>query len=122
MIRLLGKVLFIPVFVALLPLPAAAFENLSTTLTQDQQTCYSLAMVGMDSVINSRLGVLPEHVLDLASQPQSLNVNAEPYDHNLLNVILDAYLWKETPHSYAIKVFYKCAQRARDLNKQARFE
>ena len=78
MIRLLGKVLFIPVFAALLPLPAAAFENLSTTLTQDQQTCYSLAMVGMDSVINSRLGVLPEHVLDLASQPQSLNVNAEP--------------------------------------------
>ena len=66
MIRLLGKVLFIPVFAALLPLPAAAFENLSTTLTQDQQTCYSLAMVGMDSVINSRLGVPAEHALDLA--------------------------------------------------------
>jgi alanine-alpha-ketoisovalerate/valine-pyruvate aminotransferase len=119
MFRLIGKMRIFPFFAILLPFPAAAFENLSTTLNEDQQACYSLAMVGMDSVINSRLGVLPEHVVDLASRPQSvLSVNSEPYDHNLLNVILDAYLWKETPHSYAIKVFYKCAQKF-GLNKQA---
>lgn len=113
MIRFFNKALFLLLFAALWPLPAPAFENLSTTLSENQQACYSLAMVGMDSVINSRLGVLPEHVVDLATLPQSVvNVNAESYDPNLLNVILGAYLWKETPHSYAIKVFYRCAQKS----------
>jgi len=122
MIRIFEKALIIPVFAALFPLPAAAFEELSSTLTADQQACYSLAMVGMDSVINSRLGVLPEHVVDLASLPRSVvDVNADSYDHTLLNVILSAYLWEETPHSYAIKVFYKCAQKS-VYNKQAQVE
>lgn len=120
MVRITNKASLLPLlFTALVPLSASAFENLSTVLSDNQQACYSLAMVGMDSVINSRLGVLPEHVVDLATLPQSVvNVNSEPYDHNLLNVILGAYLWKDTPHSYAIKVFYRCAQKSK-FNKQA---
>jgi hypothetical protein len=120
MIRALKNPLFFAVFAVLLPSPAVAFENLSSSLTVEQQACFSLAMVGMDSVINSRLGVPPEHALELSSRPQSVNVNSEPYDSHLLNVILEAYLWEETPHSYAIKVFYRCAQESLH-HKQALF-
>ena len=94
--------------IAALPLPVAAFENLSTALTVEQQACYSIAMVGMDSVINARLGVPAEHALELASLPVANNTT-ESYDVNLLRTILDAYLWRDTPHSYAIKIFYGCA-------------
>jgi len=95
------------VLIAVLPLPVTAFENLSMALTTEQQACYSMAMVGMDSVINARLGVPAEHALELASVP--VVNNGEPYDVNLLRTILDAYLWRDTPHTYAIKVFYGCA-------------
>jgi hypothetical protein len=99
------------------PLPAAAFENLSSVLNSEQQACFSLAMVGMDSVINARLGVPPEHALDLASQPVSQN--SGPYDIHLLKIILTAYLWHDTPHSYAINVFYNCAVKSA-YQKQAK--
>ena len=105
--RLLVKLLLIGGFAGLSLSPAQAFENLSSALNTEQQMCFSMAMVGMDSVINARLGVPAEHALDLASLPVANNSGA--YDNNLLNVILDAYLWRETPHSYAIKVFYGCA-------------
>lgn len=93
----------------LLPLPVAAFENLSTALNAEQQACFSLAMIGMDSVINARLGVPPEHALALSSRTQPVGNGDEPYDTGLLKIILSAYLWNDTPHSYAIKVFYGCA-------------
>ena len=73
--------------------------------------CFSQAMVGMDSVINSRLGVPPEHALDLTLQTSS-NAHVEPlFDQPLLKVILTAYLWDGSPHGYAIKVFYDCASK-----------
>ncbi len=74
------------------------------------QGCYGFAMVGMDSVINSRLGVPPEHALHLA---KNIHVSkGEIYSTTMLNNILDAYLWDDSPHAYAISVFYKCAQAA----------
>lgn len=95
--------------VLLLPAMATAFEALPTN--DDEYLCYSRAMIGYDSVINSRLGVPAEHALDLAV----LNhVSVEPgqkvYSGALLRTILDAYLWQESPHSYAVKTFYQCAQ------------
>ena len=78
------------------------------------QICYGQAMVGMDSVINSRIGVPPEHALELARvQPASLS--HELYSTSILETILNAYLWEGTPHSYAITVFYKCAQQRSHL-------
>jgi hypothetical protein len=106
-------------FAVAIPFPATAFENLSSALNAEQQACFSMAMVGMDSVINARLGVPAEHALDLASLPVSSN--SEPYDIHLLRVILDAYLWQDTPHSYAIKVFYACAVES-SYRKQAMME
>jgi len=75
------------------------------------QRCYGAAMVGMDSVINSRIGVPPEHALDLARVSKRTPVSDELFSTELLNNVLAAYLWEGTPHSYAIKVFYDCAQR-----------
>jgi hypothetical protein len=101
--------------------PVSAFENLSRSLSSEQQACFSKAMVGMDSVINARLGVPPEHALALSSNPRSVAVAGEPYDINMLRIILDAYLWKDTPHSYAINVFYGCAQQT-SHRKQAKLD
>lgn len=70
------------------------------------QTCFSHAMVGMDSVINARLGVLPEHVVDLAASSASATPS---FDEPVLKLMLAAYLWQGSPHSYAIHVFYQCA-------------
>ncbi len=76
--------------------------------SQGEQQCFAKAMVGMDSVINSRLGVPPEHALELsATKPVSLD--DAPYSNSMLKVILSAYLWNDSPHSYAMKVFYRCA-------------
>jgi len=86
-----------------------AFDSFSKISSDSKlQSCYGFAMVGMDSVINSRLGVPPEHALDLAKH---IHVSkGEIYSTTMLNNILDAYLWDDSPHSYAISVFYKCAQ------------
>ncbi len=83
------------------------------------QGCFSRAMVGMDSVINARVGVPAEHALDLAALEtagdQPVVLVGEPgfdeplFDQPLLVTILAAYLWENSPHEYAIKVFYECA-------------
>jgi hypothetical protein len=70
------------------------------------QTCFSHAMLGMDSVINARLGVPPEHVLALTA---STTAGVQSFDEPVLSLMLTAYLWQGSPHSYAIQVFYECA-------------
>ena len=99
------------ILLTLLTLPATsmAFEAIPTN--KQEYVCYSQAMIGYDSVINSRLGVPAEHALDLASLSHlPVSANQPRYSKALLKTILDAYLWSESPHSYAIKVFYRCAQ------------
>ncbi len=92
-----------------MPLTSTAFEALPTN--DAEYLCYSQAMIGYDSVINSRLGVPAEHALDLAVlSNRRVSVSEKVYSGALLKTILDAYLWPEDPHSYAIKVFYRCAQ------------
>jgi hypothetical protein len=81
------------------------------------QTCFVHAMLGMDSVISARLGVPPEHVVALALNPaavgDALPAITEPsYDEPVLTLMLAAYLWQGSPHSYAIQVFYDCAVAA----------
>jgi len=103
-------VLTVPAFVVAVfsAAPATADLTGSTQLTQAQQQCYGMAMIGMDSVINSRLGVPPEHAVELTRVSGS-GADAQ-YDYPMLNVMLAAYLWKGTPHAYAMNVFYNCAQ------------
>jgi len=77
--------------------------------------CYGLAMVGMDSVINSRLGVYPELILPLATlDPNAAIVSPEeitseaPYSTLLLRILYEAYLWDGEPHEYASDVLATC--------------
>jgi len=85
----------------------AANESLMTPQPDArQQTCYTLAMIGKDFVINARLGVLPERSIELATITSS--VDSEKYDHTMLNIMLEAYLWPDSPHSYALNVLENC--------------
>ena len=95
---------------------AVAYEY--NSFGSEQSDCFAKAMIGMDSVINSRLGVPPEHALDLTIEPTRTGAAVAEYDNHTLNVILNAYLWEDTPHTYAVNVFFKCAQ-LKAYNKQA---
>ncbi len=77
--------------------------------SSEQLYCYSKAMVGMDSVINAKLGMPPEHAVDLVLTDGNTKVLNNPESVKMLNIILNAYFWTESPHGYAIKVFYQCA-------------
>jgi len=94
-----------------------AFENHVVGLAESN--CYGQAMVGMDSVINSRLGVPAEHALGLSQNSPSHVAMGDEYSTVMLNTILAAYLWDDTPHSYAIKVFYACAAKNGTLLQSA---
>lgn len=87
-----------------------AFEGFANLFPNNPQVefCYGFAMVGMDSVINSRIGVPPQDVVALARVSQG---PTEHYSHEILKTMLNAYFWDGTPHSYAINVFYQCSQR-----------
>jgi hypothetical protein len=86
------------------------------TIRGDSSYCYGLAMVGMDSVINSRLGIRPEYLLHLAlvdpeatiTLPEHLYI-PDRYSPLLLKIIYEAYLWEGSPHEYASEVMYTCA-------------
>ena len=85
------------------------------------QGCFSRAMVGMDSVINSRLGVPAEHALALSVRDETSGNNEAMFDEPLLAMILTAYLWKDSAHSYAIKVFYDCASSQARMAERSDF-
>lgn len=95
---------------------ASAFDNHHRFVgNSDVQNCYGFAMVGMDSVINSRLGVPAEHALELAKLTRVSSSDETTYSMDLLSNILNAYIWEGSPHSYAINMFYQCAQNQRPL-------
>ncbi len=98
---------------ALLSISSISYGFEYTTVGKIELPCYSRAMIGFDSVINSRLGVPAEHALELSLlKPVSSSTTSlsKTYSAPMLKTILDAYLWQESPHSYAVKVFYRCAQ------------
>ncbi len=82
--------------------------------------CYARAMIGFDSVINSRLGLPPEHALALAQRPDVAPLTEGEYRDDILIVMWGAYLWTSTPHNYALNVFFRCA-REQDRTTQAEF-
>ena len=87
---------------------AFAFDN--PPLERDAQICYGYAMVGFDSVINSRLGVPAELSLGLARNNPVTVAAGDNYSINVLKIVLNAYLWQDNPHDYAVQVFYHCAK------------
>lgn len=79
-------------------------------LDKDAQLCYGYAMVGYDSVINSRLGLPAENALGLALKNPLKEATEERYHINVLKIALNAYMWKGDPHDYAVQVLYNCAK------------
>ena len=87
---------------------AVAFD--SPSLEKNAQICYGYAMVGFDSVINSRLGVPAEYALGLALKNPIKEAINERYYVNVLKIALNAYIWPGNPHEYAVQVMYRCAK------------
>jgi len=89
----------------------AASANADTTghygLSEGQQQCYSRAMVGLDSVINSRIGVPIEEAMEITRKKGHVSVG-DQFDRSYLLAVLHAYMWSGSPHTYAIKVFSDC--------------
>lgn len=82
------------------------------SFTQTEMFCYSKAMIGFDYVINARKGNLPENALFILDNhlPQS---PSHPLNKtSLLITIMGAYLWKGSPHTYAIRTYTDCVETA----------
>jgi hypothetical protein len=102
-------VLFVIISAALYANQAAAFVD-PPPLERDAQLCYGYAMVGYDSVINSRLGVPAEYALGMALKSPVQEVDDNRYSVNVLKIALNAYMWPGNPHEYAVQVMYRCAR------------
>lgn len=94
-----------------LPLALSAQAYEFPEVSDEIRDCYSKAMIGYDSVINARLGVPAEHALTFTYRTRTRDSTPEQvkYFDNILIVVWGGYLWKSSPHNYAINVFYHCA-------------
>jgi len=70
-------------------------------LSDNERICYGKARIGYDFVVNSRLGMLPDQGVNLVGY-------GTPHAEFYLESILGAYLWKDSAHNYADKMFTKC--------------
>ncbi len=95
-------------------------------LSGEAQRCYSVAMVGYDSVINARMGVPPERAVELVQTTLDADgvrqISEGLYGDYLLRVITEAYLWQQSPHAYAVHTFYRCAREGGGRWQQAAAE
>jgi len=87
---------------------ASGNSNIVTTIEYDTDFCYAYAMIGEDSVINSRLGLLPEHLMGLAIIEKNTEAHSDRYSVVLLRTILDAYMWDKSPQHYARNILHNC--------------
>lgn len=74
--------------------------------------CHAHAMIGFDTVINSRLGIPAEQVLGLARIDHNHSAVEKEYMLALLITIMSAYLWQDTPGDYYVEVFNQCLEKA----------
>lgn len=60
------------------------------------QECYARMQVGVDSVINARLGLSPGYILNLDPPPV------------YFSIMLAAYNWRGAPIEYGLAIFNDC--------------
>jgi len=80
----------------------------SSSLSQHEEECYAVAMVAYDTVINSNLGLPLDEIIDSMvanNSPDTIDI----YQDFLMLVVMDAYNWQGTPHTYAVKALFQCA-------------
>lgn len=90
-------------------------SSYASALDQHEEECYSVAMVGYDSVINSNLGVPLDEVINTFLTNNDSVQTLEIYQEFLLLVVMEAYRWDGTPHMYAVKTIYQCAARHAEI-------
>jgi len=78
----------------------------TTGLSPKEKACHATAMIGFDSVVNAGAGLEPEASFVLIDK--FVNGTIKESDIPLIKVVLGAYRWKGSPHTYAIKVYGKC--------------
>lgn len=93
---------------------ATVSANSQANVNSRSQQCYAMAMLGKDTVINARLGLPPEHALELtkltSSSKTEQNKNEVKFDNTALDIMLAAYLWHGTPQGYAASVLRDCVK------------
>jgi len=89
-----------------------SFSNVSASnsaLSQQEEECYAVAMVAYDTVINSGLGLPLDQVIDSMVKNSTAMNTIDIYQDFLMLVVMDAYNWQGSPHTYAVKTLFKCA-------------
>ncbi len=81
----------------------------ASTLSQSEEECYAVAMVAYDTVINADLGLPLDEIIDsMVKNGTSMNT-IDIYQDYLILVVMEAYNWEGSPHTYAVKTLYNCA-------------
>jgi len=87
---------------------------LSSSLNQHEEECYAVAMVAYDTVINSNLGLPLDEIIDSMVENNS-SETIDIYQDFLMLVVMDAYNWKGSPHTYAVRALFQCAAKHSDV-------
>jgi len=89
-----------------------AFGSASASgLSEAEEACYSVSMVGYDTVINSDLGLPLDEVIDTMVTNNDTLQTLDIYQDYLLLVVMEAYNWDGSPHTYAVKTMFQCATK-----------
>jgi len=91
-----------------------ASNVLSSSLNQHEEECYAVAMVAYDTVINSSLGLPLDEIIDSMVRNNSEDTSVI-YQDFLMLVVMDAYNWQGSPHTYAVKALFQCAANHSDI-------
>ena len=91
-----------------------ASNVLSSSLNQHEEECYAVAMVAYDTVINSSLGLPLDEIIDSMVRNNSEDTSVI-YQDFLMLVVMDAYNWQGSPHTYAVKALFQCAANHSDV-------
>ncbi len=87
----------------------------ASSLNQHEEECYAVAMVGYDTVINSDLGLPLDEVISTMVMNNNSFETIDIYQDFLLLVVMEAYNWEGSPHSYAVKTIYQCAAKHNEI-------
>ena len=89
----------------------------SSALDKHEGECYAIAMVAYDTVINSNLGLPLDEIINSMVENSSATNTIDIYQDFLLLVVMDAYIWEGSPHTYAVKAFSKCAAQHNEITR-----
>ena len=95
-------------------MPVSAGNFAATGMAEDDiyPACHAHAMIGFDSVINSRLGVPAELALEVTRINHDISIDERDYMLELLTTMMTAYLWQDTPGDFYVEVFNQCLDKA----------